>query len=245
MKKPSEAILDGDIIAWKAAFVAEVEGSLAIDSLISRIVDKWTPSCVSSIKVALSCSKKDNFRRHLFPGYKKNREAAYRPDCLLETFEALRDTFDCLVYPKLEADDVLGIFASSGKGISVTIDKDLKGVSGWLYNPEKNDEPYYISPEDAERWFCTQWMSGDSTDGLPGLWRIGKKTAEKLLDEWDEENWHANIAEMYSEGKHVPKNDYEIENLCKIMGQCVRILHKENYNLKTEEITYWEPKVGV
>jgi len=245
MKKPDKAVLDGDIIAWKTAYVADIEGNLAIDSLISRLVDKWTPDGASQIQVALSCGKKDNFRRKIFPGYKANREDAYRPDHLKDTFEAIRDTYDCLIFPRLEADDVLGIYASSGRGISVSIDKDLKGVHGWLYNPDKNDEPYYISPEEAERWFCTQWMSGDSTDGLPGLWRIGKKTAEKLLNEWDQESWHENIREMYVDGKHVPKNTYNVDDMYNIMGQCVRILHEENYNIETNEIIPWKPKVGV
>ena len=225
MKKPDKCILDGDILVWKAAHVAEVEGSLAIDSLLSRLIDKWIPECTPRFEVALSCGKKDNFRRDIFSRYKENREGMYKPDCLRETFEAIRDTYNCLVYPKLEADDVLGIHASEGTGISVTIDKDLRGVRGWLYNPDKNDEPYYISEEEAEKWFCTQWMTGDSTDGIPGLWQVGIKTATKLLDEWEREDWHANIIEMYTEGKHVPKNKDNLENLYEIMGQCLSLIH--------------------
>jgi len=245
MKKPNKAILDGDIIAWKSAYVADIEGSIVIDSLISRLVDKWTPDGVTDIQVALSCGKKDNFRRKIFPGYKANRKDVSKPEHLRDTFKALQDNHECLIFPQLEADDVLGIYASSGEGISVSIDKDLKGVHGWLYNPDKNDEPYYISPEEAERWFCTQWMAGDSTDGLSGLWRIGEKTAKKLLDEWDSDEWHANIKEMYTEGNHVPKNAYDLNDMCEAMGQCVRILQDENYNRETNEIVHWKPKVGI
>ena len=245
MKKPNKAILDGDIIAWKAAFVAEEEGPMAIRSLVSGIVDKWTPDGTVKVIIALSCKKKDNFRKDIFPAYKKNREGAYKPDCLSEVFNVMQEEHDCLIYPKLEADDVLGIYCSSGEGIAVTIDKDLKGVEGWHYNPEKEDEPRFVSDSEAEEWFCIQWMSGDSTDGIPGLWRVGKKTAEKFLDEWDEDEWHKNIIELYKEGKHVPQGDHGLENISLVMGQCVRILSHTNYDKETKEITMWSPKDGL
>ena len=245
MKKPTKAILDGDIIAWKTAFVVETEGYLSIDSLLGSVIKKWTPKKCKDVKIALSCDSKDNFRKDVFPGYKENRAAVVKPEFLGDVFQALEDQYECLRYPKLEADDILGIHSSSGDAISVSIDKDLKGVPGWYYNPEKNDEPYYISEEEAEEWFCVQWMAGDSTDGIPGLWRIGKKKAEKFLDEWDRDDWYNNIIELYTEGKHVPENKHEVDDMCTVMGQCVRILRHDNYNMETNEINYWCPKVGL
>ena len=244
MKKPKKAILDGDIIAWKAAFVAEQEGFMSIDSLVEGIINKWTPEDVDTIGIALSCNSDANFRKSIYPGYKENRVDVYKPEFLGDVFVTLNTRYDCLMYPTLEADDILGIHCSRGEAISVTIDKDLKGVRGWAYNPEKNDAPYYIDRESAERWFCMQWMSGDSTDGIPGLWRIGKKTAEKLLDEWEPEEYHDNIIALYSEGKHAPKNKYEVENMALAMAQCVRILQDEDYDMETEGIDLWAPKLG-
>jgi DNA polymerase-1 len=148
------------------------------------------------------------------------------------------------MYPTIEADDILGIHASSGEGIAVSIDKDLLGVHGWYYNPEKNDEPYYISKEDADRWFCIQWMAGDSTDGIPGLWRIGEKTAVKLLDEWEQDQFYENIQEMYAEGKHSPENKYEVDDMALAMARCVRILQDGDYNIEKHEVNLWTPKLG-
>ena len=68
MKKPKIAILDGDIIAWKVAFVADIEGDLAIDSLLGGIINNWTPEDVTDIIVALSHKK--NFRKEVYPAYK-------------------------------------------------------------------------------------------------------------------------------------------------------------------------------
>jgi len=244
MKKPKKIILDGDIIAWKVAFVAESEGFMSIDTLVEGVVNKWTPDDTDEVVIALSCNADVNFRKLVYPGYKENRVDVYKPEFLGDVFVALNTRHDCLMYPTLEADDVLGIHASSGDAISISIDKDLKGVHGWTYNPEKNDEPYYISEDDAERWFCMQWMAGDTTDGIPGLWRIGKKTAGKLLDEWATEDWHMCIQEMYAEGKHAPENKHEVEDIALAMARCVRILHDENYDIETGEITHWSQKLG-
>jgi 5'-3' exonuclease len=240
MKKPINAVLDGDIIAWKAAFVVDAEGDLSIDGLVAGIVKKWTPKGVKKIKIALSSST--NFRKEVFPDYKANRKDAYKPDSLSDVFTFINNNYNILKFKDLEADDILGIYSSCGKAISVSIDKDLKGVTGWLFNPEKDKEPRYISEEEAEKWFCTQWMAGDSTDGIPGLWRIGKKTADKFLEEWDRENWYDNIVDMYADDKYAPRIETECEDLCLAMGQCVRILQKDNYDLKNNKITkMWSP----
>ena len=240
MKKPTNAVLDGDIIAWKTAFVVDTEGDLSIDGLVAGIVKKWTPKGIKKVKIALSSST--NFRKKVFPDYKANRKDVYKPDCLNDVFDFINDNYKILKLKDLEADDILGIYSSNGKAISVSIDKDLKGVTGWLFNPEKDTEPRYISEEDAEKWFCTQWMAGDSTDGIPGLWRVGKKTAGKLLAEWDREKWYENIVDMYSDEKYAPRIETECEDICLCMGQCVRILQKDNYDLKNNKIIkMWSP----
>ena len=245
MKKPSNATLDGDIITWKTAYVADAEGPLAIDSLLGKQITKWTPDGVNEPEIAVSCNKRDNFRKEVYPGYKENRASLYKPDCLLEVYDLMEERYNCISMPRLEADDIMGIRASSGDSIAVTIDKDLRGVRGWHWNPDKEKDPMLISEEEAERWFCIQWMAGDSTDGIPGLWRVGRKKAEKFLDEWDYSEWHKNIIEMYEEGKHVPKNKHNVDDMSLAMARCVRILSHENYNIDTNEIVHWLPKVGI
>lgn len=245
MEKPDKVIIDGDIIVWKTAYVADAEGPLAIDSLLGKQLAKWTPGDPKTVQVALSCTSSSNFRKEVYPGYKENRKSLYRPDCIAEVFDTIRESYNCIDLPRLEADDILGIQSSSGESIAVSIDKDLRGVTGWHWNPDKEKEPVFISEEEAEHWFCVQWMAGDSTDGIPGLWKIGKKKAEKFLEEWDREEWHQNIIDMYNEGKHVPKNKHDVDDMSLAMGRCVRILSCDNYNIKTNDITHWLPKVGI
>ena len=83
--------------------------------------------------------------------------------------------------PGLEGDDRLGILATRpGNGIVVSDDKDLKGIPGQLFRPSK-DELLEINVEDADRFFLTQVLTGDTTDGYKGVPGIGPKKAEVIL----------------------------------------------------------------
>jgi 5'-3' exonuclease len=63
----------------------------------------------------------------------------------------------------------------------VSIDKDMAQIPGWHVNPTKDDFPRWVSEEEADYFLALQWLTGDSTDGIPGLPGIGPKKAEKLL----------------------------------------------------------------
>ena len=244
MKRPSKAILDGDILVWKTAFWADTEGASSVIPKLKWYINKWTPKDVDKVEIALSCKRRDNFRMNAYPTYKSNRDGSFKPETLYDTYEAVQDIAKCLTRPHLEADDIMGIYASCGKAIAVSSDKDMKGVNGWHWNPTKEDEPSLISKAESERFFCIQWMAGDPTDGVPGLWRVGHKKAAKMLEEWDKKDWHNNIMKTYTKEKYHKELIQDPREWAIATGQCVRILHKENYNLKTNEITLWVPKVG-
>ena len=245
-KKPSKAILDGDAIAYLTAFWVETENGSGISQKIKSLMKKWTPKGITDITVALSCSRKDNYRRDFWPKYKANRDALYAPEFLGEVREELRAGYNTEELPRLEADDILGIYTSSNKAISVTIDKDLKCIPGWHFNPDKDKKLRYISKKAAKKFFYIQWMTGDSTDGIPGLWRIGPKKAEKMLDQWPEKDWDKNILELYASEKHRVREpgDLDCFESALAMARCVRILTSDSYNLKTKKISHWSPKSG-
>mgnify|MGYP005817110959 CR=1 FL=1 len=248
-KRPTKAYLDGDILIYKAAFWADSENPDLIPNKVAKDIKKWTPKGIQDIVITLSCNREDNFRRKIWPRYKLFRDDLYRPEYLDTVKEFMLEEYKCKKFDNIEADDIMGIYASSNRGIAVTIDKDLKGVRGWHYNPDKDKEPRYVSPEEAERFFCQQWIAGDSTDGIPGLWRVGPKKADKFLDDWEEDGleWYEEIMGLYEIEKYQPKDTCGLEptELAIIMGQCVKILSNENFNLRTKELTLWSPKGGL
>ncbi len=245
-KIPPKAILDGDILVYHTAFWAEANNPDNFPDKLQELIIEWTPEEAETIEIALSCSRVDNFRRVEWPKYKANRESLYVPELIDDVKDYIRENYKTKEFPHIEADDILGIYASKNTAIAVTIDKDLKGVQGWHYNPRKDTDLRYISKEDAYRFFCIQWMTGDSTDGIPGLWRIGPKKAEKLLDEWDISEWENNIIEMYGTDKHKLRCDCDIDypQIATVMGRCVKILEKGDYSIRNKEINLWVPKGG-
>ena len=242
---PTEAVLDGDIIAYRVALQAETGDPAFIPYLIEEMLEMWLPIDIDTFYMALSCSRKVNFRREVWPNYKRNREIKPEPEYLQEVKDYIREVYLCLEEPKIEADDIMGIFAQ--RKIAVTIDKDLRGVQGWHYNPTKEDAPIYINEEKAEEFFCIQWMTGDNTDGIPGLWRIGPKRAASFLRKWGDCNRHEKIMELYYEDKYRPRDTCDLDDadLAIAMARCVRILDEGMYDMDTGEISLWSPKVGV
>lgn len=224
MELPTKCILDGDILAYRAAFYADAEGIDCLEERLEHDVRDWTWGDEAPT-LAFSCPRSQNWRRAYWPDYKAHRDGAAKPDCMAYTLEYLYDSFECICFDKLEADDLMGIGTSRGEALSVTIDKDLRGVPGWHWNPDKEEEPVYITPEEAYRFFITQWMTGDSTDNIPGLWRVGPKKAEKYLDEVDRADWVDLVLHLYQEEKR-PEGKKVDDPLSFALSQalCVRIL---------------------
>ena len=233
MSNPSLAVLDGDIIAYRAACWADVEGVEDLDSRLRCDVSLWTPRDVENVIVSLSCSRKDNYRRDVWKSYKQHRDVRPDPDSLAYAKDFIRDAYHTVSIPRLEADDIMGLSASSGKAIAVTIDKDLLGVPGWHWNPDKDNTVRFISERDADRWFARQIISGDTTDGVPGLPGRGPAYFKNRVLQFHHEDWFQEIFWCYEEEGY--DMDYFLSQAI-----CVRILRSGEYNKETERITFWE-----
>jgi hypothetical protein len=147
---------------------------------------------------------------------------------------------------RLEADDLIGMMVSSGKAIGITVDKDLRQVPGWHWNPDKETEPVLVSQEDADKFFYQQWMTGDSTDNIWGLWKVGPAKAKKVLDSNPREEWEQVILKMYEEEDWDKRPENKRPTLDRTefalsQARCVRILRDGDYNKETKEISLWTP----
>lgn len=233
-----KAILDGDILTYRIAFRADSEGIEDIDLWVQDALDAWTPPNVDEILVAFSCPRKNNFRRKLWDLYKAHRDTGkHGPESRLEVEESLKTHCkNFVVGNQIEADDFMGIAASSpSRGcIAVTIDKDLRSVPGWHWNPDKEPEPVLVSEEEADRNFHIQWLTGDTTDNIPGIWKMGPAKANKVIDSVSKSNWTAAVLASYEQAKDREKNKYTYD-YCLAMARCVRILRYGD--IPTKKIT--------
>lgn len=245
--RPKTAILDGDIIAYRSAFWADNEG---IDDLPARIksdIKNWTPKGCDNIIVAMSCPRENNYRRDFWPKYKAHRDSYVKPDSMDYALELIYEEGNARCVNRLEADDLIGIMVSSGDAIGVTVDKDLRQVPGWHWNPDKEQDAIKIPETEADEFFYKQWMTGDSTDNIWGLWRVGPKKAQRILDNTDPSDWEDAIMNEYlnEDWDKRPETrlpeDINKEEYALSQARCVRILRSGDYNKETKEINLWLP----
>lgn len=188
-------LVDADILLYQACSAAEEETdwgddvwSLTTDLKEAKAMFQDRLAAIeerlNSHKVTLCISDKVNFRKTVYPNYKSNRKKTRKPLGYPAMVEWARGKYDCITLPGLEADDVLGIFATmppnKAQAIMVSDDKDLLTIPGRLYRP-MSDELMTITEAEADYNFLMQTLTGDTTDGYPGLKGYGPKTAEKLL----------------------------------------------------------------
>ncbi|MDI6753846.1 MAG: DNA polymerase I [Thermodesulfobacteriota bacterium] len=140
------------------------------------------------------------FRHEVFGGYKAHRPAM--PENLRTQIPHIKEIVRALHIPTLEkegyeADDLIGTMVkkAEAEGIDTVIisgDKDLMQLITprvTMYDPMK--EKTFQIPEVTEYFGVTpdkvievMGLSGDSSDNIPGVPGIGKKTAVQLIEEF-------------------------------------------------------------
>ena len=194
---------------------------------IQNYIDEQIIDDITAVELFITTDK-NSFRKKLSPIYKvKRRENKY--------VWMIRDHYqinNAKCSDTLEADDLIAIRARElGKYncVIVSIDKDLKQIGGfyWSYYKIKSrdsggdlilnefgfhEREYkqklieYISEKDSSLFFWSQMLTGDSGDGIKGLYMIGAKKAEKILSKTSV-NWFA-VAREYI--KRNQKEDFKL-----------------------------------
>lgn len=189
-------LLDTDIFAYKATTSAETEVDLGGDiwsltmdmnqarQTFSEAVDQVKDRLETNDVLCCMSDHAGNFRKQIDPSYKSNRRKSRKPVGYVAFCDWVRDTYATASRPLCEADDIMGIIASKpgneGKVTIVSDDKDMKTIPGRLYRP-MSDELIEVSEADADRYFLTQVLTGDTADGYKGVPGIGPKKAEAIL----------------------------------------------------------------
>lgn len=218
-------LLDGDIIAWKVA--CRNMGRADIPTLRDQIeaeVERWARCADQDADIVIPLSAGKSFRYWIWPEYKANREKTVPPAMLGDCFDILKTDYYTWMVDGLEGDDGLGILGTgSEETCIVTIDKDLQQIPGWHFNPDKDTEMHETDPLLAAWHEHIQWLMGDSSDNLPGLPRVGIKTAIKILDGiMGESEMTDAVLDSYACRGKSPE-------YCSQMRDCVHILTRTDY----------------
>src|SRR5258706_4245332 len=154
----------------------------------------------SDYSACVSGAKGKTFRDDLYPEYKANRAAM--PDDLAVQIEPLLEAIRALGWPLLivdgvEADDVIGTLAceAATKGVRTVVstgDKDMTQLvnpQGMLVNTMSNEtldeagveKKFGVKPERIVDYLT---LVGDAIDNVPGVAKVGPKTAVKWLAQY-------------------------------------------------------------
>ncbi len=147
-------------------------------------------------------SLSSSFRNKIYPQYKANRDPA--PEELKYQFQLCRKLCRAvgikdMASRRYEADDLIGTLAERHRGknkqvIIVSRDKDLVQLLRhkdlfWDFaenrqlDQQKASEHFGVQPEQMADFLA---LAGDSADNIPGVPGVGKKTAQRLLNQFND-----------------------------------------------------------
>jgi 5'-3' exonuclease len=259
------ACTHGVILVHGSTFIFKaMDASAAIKVVRSRI-----DAIAKELKLdksVLCITDKVNWRLKVLPTYKGNRKAAEKPEGLDFIKDALREDYDVILRPTLEADDVMGILATwdgyypDYRKIIISEDKDMKTIPCWLFNPAKDFEPWEVTEEYADNFHLIQTLAGDVTDGYDGCPTIGMGTAEDLLKdkvmfEQYEHTFKSGVRKDTTElrwRKVDSPSPWDTVVSCYkkaglneasaiVQAQVARICRDTEYNFKAKEVAPWLP----
>jgi len=232
----TKLLIDADYFWYRAASSAEEEHEYNADltvivgdfkrgkSIVEHELTKLRQR-FNSDDILLFFTDTGNFRKDIDPEYKGNRKKR-KPCGYLKLKNWGMETYPSLVYPRLEADDVLGIVATNGSVkdfVLISPDKDMSQIPVRIYNLK---DEFTQTPEAAKRLLYKQCLTGDSTDGYKGCPGVGPKRADQILDKAKGDYWPA-VVKAFEEAEMTEED--AIRNL-----QLAKILQAENWDTETQ-----------
>ncbi|KXZ59516.1 DNA polymerase I [Microbacterium laevaniformans] len=210
--KPTLLVVDGHSLAYRAFFALPVDNFTTRDGqhtngiygFLSMFVNLVKAEQPTHLAVAFDTSR-HSFRTEEYPEYKANRsespaEFKGQIPLLQECLAAMNVTV--LTKEGIEADDILATLATQGaaEGYDVLVcsgDRDtiqlvtddvtllypsVQGVSQLKrYTPDAVVEKYGLPPANYPDIAA---LVGETSDNLPGVPKVGEKTAVKWLTQW-------------------------------------------------------------
>ena len=228
-------LIDGDEVAYKAAFVSEVpikwdEDTWTLHSSERDMIDAIQHLIEQAGKDTgcdgfyIALSGKNNFRYDIFPEYKANRIGKRKPLGLKFCRQYILEEYLASMDDTLEADDLLAIEAVENPDTIIwSVDKDFLTVPCRLF---RNGQVHLITDEDADYWLKYQTLVGDAADNFKGASGFGPKKATK---------WLKDKGATWSAVRDAYKAAGQTEEDCTMNARLARILHTH------EEKLNWKP----
>ena len=233
------ALIDADIVLHRVGFTTNDDEQWIARARTNEMLEGiLADTQASQFELWLSDSRENNFRTHLWAGYKANRRDVARPVHYDYIKELLINEWGARIAYGMEADDALGIGqGSSGRWrlvgaetpptVICSIDKDLKMVPGLHYNFVKKEWDE-VTVEQGIRSFYTSILVGDVTDNIKGCRGIGPvKAAKAFGGRSSPDDLFAVILDLYKQ-QEVEMSTEEILQHILLAGRLLKIRTEED-----------------
>ena len=237
-------LIDADFTVYKNCAACESEVDFGDDVILvtSNFNEAYNAVCreISRVQthfgsfsdVILFFSDSINFRKKIAPDYKGHRNRK-KPCGYKRVINKLKENFEVIIMPTLEADDALGIYATAHTGnCIVSPDKDMRQIPGQLYDLK---EITFIKADEGYQWHLIQTLAGDQTDGYSGLPGYGVKRAAALFKEKGF-TWKT-IKDAFAE------KDLD-EDVALMNARLAKILTVNEYDFDKQQPILWCPTVS-
>ena len=228
-------------------------------NMLLRVIEDMEPT-----HIAVAWDRPEpTFRNKLYKEYQSQRPEVDKE--LISQFDKVRavlDAFDIVQYDKkgYEADDIIGTLSvKSLKGkkkfdqvIVVTGDKDqlqlvndkvrvylpIKGLSvGQLMDPKAVKEKMGVTPPQV---IDLKGFMGDPSDNYPGVYGVGPKTAQMLLNKYETyPNTYKHLNEIEKENKNLAKKLQDGKEDGDISYKLARIVTDVDVPYEPEKLDKW------
>ena len=197
--KNKTLLIDGSNLMHRVYWVTSKTNTNTVHMFmnsIKKIYNEWTPTKIYLAWDSKLVKGEKSFRRE-DEDYKQNRDKSTW-EKVYEHEETIKSVCESLgvynIYPGvLEADDVIHFLAKSIKGekIIITTDHDMLQLvekNTCVYNPIRKvtytDENFEeLTKVSIENYIHYKSLIGDKSDNIPGVPRVGHKTALKIIDQ--------------------------------------------------------------
>ena len=233
-------LIDADYTVYKCCASCETEIDFGEDVIVvtsnfseaykavKRDLEKITNQYMDP-DVYLFFSDSKNFRKEILPEYKGHRNRK-KPCGYKRVINQLKNEFNVITLPELEADDAMGIFATMWEDTTIcSPDKDMRQIPGNLYDMSDNT---FITKSEGLRWHLIQTMAGDQTDGYGGCPGIGIKRAVAIFEK-DGYTWEAVVKTF---AKMDLGEDIALQN-----ARLAKILTIDEYDFENKQVRLWTP----
>ena len=233
-------LIDADYIVYKSCASAEYDIDYGEDIIV--VGSKFSEAYNNTIRdldriksnffdpnVILFFSDSTNFRKLVYVDYKGHRNRK-KPCGYKRVIHALHEEYKVIIMPTLEADDAMGIYATSNDDCVIcSPDKDMKQIPGQLFDMK---ESFTIDDVDGWQWFLIQTLAGDQTDGYAGAPGFGVKTSSKFFSE-NGYTWNSVVTAFASKG--LTEKD-ALQN-----ARLAKILTADDYDFEQQRPILWTP----